>query len=92
MPASEDALPSSPHDEWVRRFAARFGKLQPMVSAEQSLEVGAAAFASANDLQPEEAALVFSEILDASVPLNELNRAYTAREGPLSLPRPSDGV
>jgi hypothetical protein len=79
MPASEDALLSSPHDGWVQRFAARFGELQPLVSAEQSFEVGAAAFASANDLEPEEAALVFSEILDASVPLNELNRAYKAR-------------
>ena len=82
MPASEDALPSWPHDEWVQRFAARFGELQPMVSAEQSCEVGAAAFATASDLEPEEAALVFSEILDASVPLNELNRAYTAKERP----------
>ena len=53
-----------------------------MVSAEQAREVGAAAFANANDLEPEEAALVFSEILDASVPLNELNRAYTRKEGP----------
>ena len=53
-----------------------------MVSSEQSCEVGTAAFASANDLEPEEAALVFSEILDASVPLNELNRAYTRKEGP----------
>jgi len=82
MPVSEDALPGWSHDEWVQRFAARFGQLQPMVSADQSLEVAAAAFASANDLAPEEAALVFSEILDASVPLNALNRAYTAREGP----------
>ena len=82
MPASDDAPPTWPHDEWVQRFAARFGELQPMVSAEQSCEVGAAAFANANDLEPEEAALVFSEILDASVPLNDLNRAYTRKEGP----------
>jgi hypothetical protein len=82
MPASQDSPPSWPHDEWVRRFAARFGQLQPLVSVEQSCEVGGAAFASANDLEPEEAALVFSEILDASVPLNELNRAYTTKSGP----------
>ena len=82
MPASDDGPLSWPHDEWVQRFAARFAELQPMVSAEQSREVGTAAFASANDLGPEEAALVFSEILDASVPLNELNRAYTRKEGP----------
>ena len=82
MPASEDAPPSWPQDEWVQRFAARFGELQPMVSSEQSCEVGAAAFANAGDLEPEEAALVFSEILDASVPLNELNRAYTRKESP----------
>jgi len=82
MPVSEDAPPSWPHDEWVQRFAARFGELQPMVSAEQSSEVAAAAFANANDLEPEEAAQVFSEILDASVPLNDLNRAYTRKERP----------
>jgi hypothetical protein len=82
MPASEDAPLSWPHDEWVQRFAARFGELQPMVGAEQACEVGAAAFANANDLEPEEAALVFSEILDASVPLNDLNRAYVTKESP----------
>ncbi len=54
-----------------------------MLSAQQSCEVAEAAFASANDLEPEEAALVFSEILDASVPLNELTRAFTMKEDPL---------
>ena len=71
MPSLE---PSCPRDEWVERFATRFGELQPMVSAKQSCEVGEAAFPSANDLEPEEAASVFSEILDASVPLNDLTR------------------
>ena len=82
MPPCEDAPPGWPHDEWIQRFAARFGELQPMVSAEQACEVGEAAFAGAHDLEPEEAALVFSEILDASVPLNALTRAYVSKEKP----------
>ena len=38
------------------------------------MELASAAFASSSDLEPDEAATVFSEILDASVPLNDLNR------------------
>jgi len=61
-------------DEWVRLFAARFHALQPLTSTDQAEEVGTAAFASSGDLEPEIAAQVFSEIVDASVPLNDLNR------------------
>jgi hypothetical protein len=66
--------PSCPHGEWVRRFSVCFQALQPIVTEQQSIDVAMAAFPSSNDLEPEDAAAVFSEILDASVPLNELNR------------------
>jgi len=66
--------PSCPLDEWVRRFALRLRELQPLLSDAQCADVAAAAFQSSNDLEPEDAAVVFSEILDASVPLNDLNR------------------
>jgi hypothetical protein len=45
-----------------------------LLSETQCADVAAAAFQSSNDLEPEDAAVVFSEILDASVPLNDLNR------------------
>jgi hypothetical protein len=63
-----------PLDEWVRRFALRLQELQPLLSDTQCADVAGAAFQSSNDLEPEDAAVVFSEILDASVPLNDLNR------------------
>jgi hypothetical protein len=66
--------PTHSLDEWVRRFAVRFQELQPLLSTDQAEEVGTAAFASSGDLEPEIAAQVFSEIVDASVPLNDLNR------------------
>ena len=65
---------SCPLDEWVRRFALRLGELQPLLSGAQCADVATAAFQSSKDLEPEDAAIVFSEILDASVPLNDLNR------------------
>jgi hypothetical protein len=68
------APPSEPYDEWVLHFATRFRLLQPLTSQAQAVEVASAAFPSSNDLHPEDAALVFSEIVDASVPLNQLNR------------------
>jgi hypothetical protein len=66
--------PSCPPDEWLRRFTRHLQGLQPLLSEVQCAEVAAAAFESSNDLEPEDAATVFSEILDASVPLNDLNR------------------
>jgi hypothetical protein len=66
--------PSCPYDEWVRRFSVRFQALQPMITEQQSVDVALAAFPSSSDLEPEDAAVVFGEILDASVPLNQLNR------------------
>jgi hypothetical protein len=49
-------------------------ELQPLMDEMQCADLAAAAFQSSNDLEPEDAATVFSEILDASVPLNDLNR------------------
>jgi len=73
---------SGSHEEWVRRFASHLQQLQPLLSAAQCMELANAAFASSNDLEPDVAATVFSEILDASVPLNDQNRGF---------PRPNRG-
>ena len=59
-----------PREGWDRLLK----QLQPLLSEFQSMELASAAFASSSDLEPDEAATVFSEILDASVPLNDLNR------------------
>jgi hypothetical protein len=69
-----EAQPTCSRDEWVERFSTRFRALQPLVSLAQAVEVASAAFPTANDIEPEEAAAVFGEILDASVPLKEVNR------------------
>jgi hypothetical protein len=71
-----DTASSVPREEWLSQFARHLKQLQPLLSEFQCLEVAAAAFESSNDLQPDEAATVFSEILDASVPLNDLNRGW----------------
>ena len=54
-----------------------------MTSDAQSAEVAEAAFPSSNDLSPEDAAGVFSEALDASVPLMEI-RTWLVNDGPLT--------
>jgi hypothetical protein len=69
-----DTVPSVPRDEWLRQFAHHLRPLQPLMSDSQCLELASAAFASSNDLEPDVAATVFSEIVDASVPLNDANR------------------
>jgi len=65
---------SSRREEWVRQFASHLQQLQPLMSDAQCVELASAAFPSSNDLESDVAATVFSEILDASVPLNDLNR------------------
>jgi hypothetical protein len=65
--------PSYPHDEWVRRFAARLRELRPSVT-EEAIEVGLVAFDRASDLDPDDAAGVFVEILNAGVPVHDLKR------------------
>ena len=69
-----DSASSRPREEWIRQFADHLQQLQPLMSGPQCTDLANAAFASSNDLEPEDAAAVFSEILDASVPLNDLNR------------------
>ena len=63
-----------PRNEWIERFSARFRELAPLVSHDQSVEIASAAFQKVNDMVPEEVAVVFGEILDANVPLNDLER------------------
>lgn len=69
-----NTAPSVPREEWIPQFARHLGQLQPLMSEGQCMDLASAAFASSSDLEPDVAASVFSEILDASVPLNDLNR------------------
>lgn len=69
-----EAAPSRPRNEWIQRFSLRLRELQQVICDEQSKDVALAAFPTSNDLEPEDAAAVFSEILDARVPANELKR------------------
>jgi len=78
-----DVQPTCPRDEWVERLSVRLRELQPGISHPQALDVASAAFRSASDLQPEEAAVVFGEILDAHVPLDDLLATLTAKDSPL---------
>jgi hypothetical protein len=48
--------------------------LQRLVSHEESIEVALTAFSNASDIEPEEAAVVYSEILDAGVPPKDFSR------------------
>lgn len=66
--------PSCPRDEWVERFSVRIHELRPSVNHGQSLKIAVIAFSNASDIEPEDAAAVIAEILDAGVPLEELNR------------------
>jgi hypothetical protein len=66
--------PTCSREEWIERFAARFRESRPWISHEQAVDVASAAFTTANDIEPEEAAVVFGEIVDARVPLDDLTR------------------
>lgn len=79
--------PSSTNDEWIRQFAARLRELRSSVSDREALEVAQLAFDSASDLAPEEAAVVFAEILNARVPVHDLKRWMTRAESPLKASR-----
>ena len=67
-----DAGPNCSRDEWIERFAGHFGQLQPSIGRERAVGLATAAFARANDIEPEAAAVVFGELLDARVPMEEL--------------------
>jgi len=77
-----DIQPTCPRDEWVERLSVRFRELQPGISHEQAVDVASAAFPTAGDLEPEEAAVVFGEILDAHVPLDDLLATLRTQEDP----------
>jgi len=64
-----DAQPTCPREEWIERFSTRFRESRPLISHEQAVELASAAFKTASDIEPEEAAVVFGEIADARVPL-----------------------
>jgi hypothetical protein len=69
-----DAQPNNPREEWIERFATRFRESRPLISHEQAVELASAAFKTASDIEPEDAAVVFGEIADARVPLADLKR------------------
>jgi len=72
--------PTCPRDEWFERLSARLCKLQPGISHEQAIDIASAAFPTASDLEPEEAAAVFGDILDALVPLDDLLATLRTKE------------
>jgi len=86
-----DLQPTCPRDEWVERLAVRFRELQPRISHEQAGDVASAAFPTAGDLEPEEAAVVFGEIMDAHVPLDDLLATLRAKESPRQVGSESEG-
>jgi hypothetical protein len=61
-------------DEWIERFSARLRELQPLISQAQALEVASVASQSASDMEPEEAAVEFLDVLNAGVPVKDLKR------------------
>lgn len=67
-----DAQPTCPREEWIERFATRLRESRPLISQQQAVDVASAAFTTANDIEPEDAAEVFGEIVDANVPVDEL--------------------
>jgi len=67
-----EAQPTCPREEWIERFSARFRDSRPSISEQQAADVASAAFGMAHDIEPEDAAVVFGEIVDARVPLDDL--------------------
>lgn len=64
----------SSREEWEGRFCARLHELRPRIGDKQRLDLASGAFKVADDIEPEEAAVVFAEILDAGVPLADMKR------------------
>jgi len=58
----------------MERFCARLHELRPRIGHDQVLGVASGAFNVAGDIEPEEAAVVFVEILDAGVPPADMKR------------------
>lgn len=79
--------PSSSNEEWFSRCIARLLELRPPLTEQEAAEVAQVAFDSASDLEPEDAAAVFGEILNARVPVHDLKRWMTKKESPLKAGR-----
>jgi len=69
-------------NEWVRHFVARLHELRPSTRDEELIQAALVAFDTANDLDPNDAAAVFTEILNAGVPAHDLKRWMGKRGGP----------
>jgi hypothetical protein len=63
-----------PPDVWLRRCEARLRELRPSLVDKEAEIVARLAFGTGSDLDPEEAAAVYAEILDAGVPVADLKR------------------
>lgn len=72
-------VPDSRNEEWFSRFTVRLRSLRPSLGELDAAEVAQVAFDSASDLEPEEAAAVFGEILNARVPVHDLKRWMTKK-------------
>lgn len=81
-----DSLSSS-NEEWFSRCTTRLRELRPSLTEQDAAEVSQVAFDSASDLEPEDAAAVFGEILNARVPVHDLKRWMTKKESPLKAGR-----
>lgn len=79
--------PSCSNGEWFGRFTAHLRELRPSLIEKEAAEVAQVAFGSASDLEPEAAAAVFGEILNARVPIHDLKRWMTKKESPLKAGR-----
>lgn len=75
-------VPSSNNDKWFTRFALRLRELSPPTSEPDALEIAQVAFDRANDMEPEDAAAVFGEILVAHVSVHDLRAWLKTRASP----------
>ena len=66
--------PNSRRNDWILQLAARLRELRPSLEADEANEVAVVAFDTASDMDPEDAAEVFGDILNAKVPVQELRR------------------
>jgi hypothetical protein len=67
-------VPESPRDKWIDRFVARLRILRPSLADSETAVVALVAFEGGKDLDPEDAAAEFDEILAVGVPVGDLRR------------------
>lgn len=75
-------MDTTERDEWVARFVARLRNLRGSLPVDEAKDVALIAFETAGDLTPEDAAVVFGEILDAKVPIHDLRRWTRSKKAP----------